>query len=183
MLSILRQNMNMNANMNMNNIFNLKIDPVINLIKSDSLLFKFEFKKEIPWEYNIIISNLEIISDIKEYTKFYFDKNFIIQENYNILGFTYTTSLYRQIIGLNRDKSFNDLKTFLIIIEKFIKKCSFIRFIEWNNFSYQRINNIYFKFKESKKGLEKLKITYNDDKKTILNIDYLIKKIDNLIFT
>lgn len=182
MLSILQNNMKQN---NMINIFNFNIDPLlVKLIKSDSSIqFEHEIKKNMPWDYNTIIYNLEKIKEIEEYSKFYFDNNFVIQENYNILGFTYTTSLYRKMIGLNRDKSFDNLKTFIVVIEKFLKKCNFIKVMEWNNYAYERVNNIFLKLKESKKGLNNLKITYSDDKKTIVKIDYLIKKIDSLFFT
>ena len=182
MLSILQNNMKQN---NMINIFNFNIDPfLVKLIKSDSSIqFEHEINKNIPWDYNTIIYNLERIREIEEYRKFYFDNNFVIQENYNILGFTYTTSLYRKMIGLNRDKSFDNLKTFIVVIEKFLKKCNFIKALVWNKFAYDRVNNIFLKLKESKNGLNNLKITYSDDKKTIVKIDYLIKKIDSLFFT
>ena len=87
------------------------------------------------------------------------------------------------MIGLNRDKSFDNLKTFIVVIEKFLKKCNFIKALVWNKFAYDRVNNIFLKLKESKNGLNNLKITYSDDKKTIVKIDYLIKKIDSLFFT
>ena len=182
MLSMLQNNMNKN---NMVNIFNFNIDPLlVNLIKSDSSIqFDQEIKKNVPWDYNTIIYNLEKLSIIGEYRKFYFDNNFIIQENYNILGLTYTTSLYRKMVGLNRDKSFDNLKTFLVVIEKFLKKCNFIKTIEWRSFAYKRVKTIYSKLKESKKGLINLRLTYQEDKKTLVKIDYLINKIDNLFFT
>ena len=182
MLSMLHNNMN---GMNMMNIFNINIDPLlVNLIKSDSSVqFELEVKKNMPWDYKTIIYNLETISNIGEYRKFYFDNDFVIQENYNILGLTYTTSLYRKMVGLNRDKSFDNLKTFIVMVEKFLKKCNFIRHDEWSKYAYIRVKNIYEKYKDAKAGLSNLRKTYIEDKKTVVKIDYLLRKIDNLFFT
>ena len=137
-------------------------------------------KEYVPDE-KIVFTNLKIISNIKEYDKLIIDEN----KHIDIDSPTYLQFARRWWSGRNRLNTLNYLKNCVyrdafIIIDNTLKN-EIKNKINMNYFE-QSNHNILQKFlldlKNSIRGLQNLKITYNNDVSFKSNLDVIIEEIE-----
>lgn len=155
------------------NYFNYVITPQIRQLFNSETTDEFynNFKQCVSYEYNIVISNLIKIKNLQQNQKFYFDDEFNIQIHSNYFG-SWTTSTYRYIVGLGRDSSFNDLEHFIKEIKLLIDRTLIVNYKHC--IPKIKLDILKSHFKNIKKGLLKLKETYNNDNNILSIIDKLI---------
>ena len=134
------------------------------LAKSRSIQeFHINFKRCTSLKYDNILHNLDKLITINENDKFYFDENDQIFIHTNYLG-NWSISVYRQLVGLGRENSINDLTYFFTKVKLFLNKAIRYNCTTWEIIPKTKIGILLFKVGQSMKGILKIKETYNDDK-------------------
>lgn len=135
---------------------------------------------------NILI-NLNILSKIKPYDKFYIDNNNLITIEYN----NFFQGLFRFLYNNGREKNINNLTNFYNTVFDLIDdilispKLQLINIDDLENDEFIKINTninkIYFYLSSSMDGLNNLRTTYHNDIVSDSKLEIIIKNIESYL--
>ena len=165
-------------NINNNIISNPLIIELANSEKIEE--FNERFYRCTHMEYKKIIDNLDKIKNLNEGEKFYFngDKEIFVHTNYSIPFGAIAISAYRYAIGLGREESFRDLAYFLSKIRSFINRSNKLAVNKWKTIPVTKLRILKHKYRHIKKGLLKLKKTYESDYSIQIKIDSFLTDLE-----